>query len=95
VLCVVGDPHQSIYRWRGADIQNILQFEEHFPAAKVIRLEENYRSTQNILDVASGVIKHNVERKEKALWTQNLRGELIRYCQALDAESEASQPGHV
>jgi len=88
-ICVVGDPDQSIYRWRGADIQNILQFEEHFPAAKVIRLEENYRSTQNILDVASGVIKHNVERKEKALWTQNIRGELIRYYQALDAESEA------
>src|SRR6266704_6836144 len=88
-ICVVGDPDQSIYRWRGADIQNILQFEEHFPAAKVIRLEENYRSTQNILDIASGVIKHNVERKEKALWTQNIRGELIRYYQALDAESEA------
>ncbi len=88
-ICVVGDPDQSIYRWRGADIQNILQFEEHFPAAKVIRLEENYRSTQNILDVASGVIKHNVERKEKALWTQNIRGGLIRYYQALDAESEA------
>ncbi|HVS21840.1 MAG TPA: UvrD-helicase domain-containing protein, partial [Pyrinomonadaceae bacterium] len=88
-ICVVGDPDQSIYRWRGADIKNILQFEEHFPSAKVIRLEENYRSTQNILDVASGVIKHNVERKEKALWTENPRGELIRYFQALDAESEA------
>src|SRR6266705_3030795 len=88
-ICVVGDPDQSIYRWRGADIQNILHFEEHFPAAKVIRLEENYRATQNNLDVASGVIKHNVERKEKALWTQNIHGELIRYYQALDAESEA------
>jgi DNA helicase-2/ATP-dependent DNA helicase PcrA len=88
-ICVVGDPDQSIYRWRGADITNILKFEEHFPAAKVIRLEENYRSTQNILDLASGVIKHNVERKEKALWTQNSAGEKIRYYQALDAESEA------
>src|SRR5437879_8134005 len=88
-ICVVGDPDQSIYRWRVADITNILKFEEHFPSAKVIRLEENYRSTQNILDVASGVIKHNVERKEKALWTQNPAGEKIRYYQALDAESEA------
>src|SRR5438552_15194604 len=88
-ICVVGDPDQSIYRLRGADIQNILNFEEHFSSAKVIRLEENYRSTQNILDVASGVIKHNVERKEKALWTQNPAGEKIRYYQALDAESEA------
>src|SRR5438445_12962591 len=88
-ICVVGDPDQSIYRWRGADITNILRFEEHFPAAKVIRLEENYRSTQNILDLASGLIKHNIERKEKALWTQNPAGEKIRYYQALDAESEA------
>jgi DNA helicase-2/ATP-dependent DNA helicase PcrA len=88
-ICVVGDPDQSIYRWRGADITNILKFEEHFPAAKVIRLEENYRSTQNILDLASGVIKHNVERKEKALWTQNAAGEKIRYYQALDADMEA------
>ncbi len=88
-ICVVGDPDQSIYRWRGADITNILKFEEHFPSAKVIRLEENYRSTQNILDLASGLIKHNLERKEKALWTQNPAGEKISYYQALDAESEA------
>jgi DNA helicase-2/ATP-dependent DNA helicase PcrA len=88
-ICVVGDPDQSIYRWRGADIKNILKFEEHFPSAKVIRLEENYRSTQNILDVASGLIRHNIERKEKALWTQNSAGEKIRYFQALDAEAEA------
>ena len=88
-ICVVGDPDQSIYRWRGADITNILKFEEHYPSAKVIRLEENYRSSQNILDVASGLIRHNLERKEKALWTQNPAGEKIRYYQAIDAESEA------
>jgi ATP-dependent DNA helicase UvrD/PcrA len=88
-ICVVGDPDQSIYRWRGADITNILKFEEHFPSARVIRLEENYRSTQNILKVAGGLIRHNLERKEKALWTQNPAGERIRYYQALDAESEA------
>ena len=88
-ICVVGDPDQSIYRWRGADITNILKFEEHYPASRVIRLEQNYRSTQNILDVAGGVIRHNVERKEKALWTENAAGERVRYFQALDAESEA------
>ncbi|HKP37521.1 MAG TPA: UvrD-helicase domain-containing protein [Pyrinomonadaceae bacterium] len=88
-ICVVGDPDQSIYRWRGADITNILKFEEHFQSAKVIRLEQNYRSTQNILDLAGGVIRHNVERKEKALWTENSAGERVRYFQALDAESEA------
>ena len=88
-ICVVGDPDQSIYRWRGADIKNILKFEEHFPSAKVIRLEENYRSTQNILDVASGLIRHNLERKEKALWTRNTAGDKIRYYQALDADAEA------
>jgi len=88
-ICVVGDPDQSIYRWRGADITNILKFEEHFPSARVIRLEQNYRSTQNILDLAGGLIRHNVERKEKALWTENVAGEKIRYFQALDAESEA------
>jgi DNA helicase-2/ATP-dependent DNA helicase PcrA len=88
-ICVVGDPDQSIYRWRGADITNILKFEEHFPSARVIRLEQNYRSTQNILDLAGGVIRHNVERKEKALWTKNAAGERVRYFQAIDAESEA------
>ncbi len=88
-ICVVGDPDQSIYKWRGADVTNILNFEQHFPATKVIRLEQNYRSTQNILDVASAVVKHNIERKEKSLWTQNPPGERIRYYQAMDAESEA------
>jgi DNA helicase-2/ATP-dependent DNA helicase PcrA len=88
-ICVVGDPDQSIYKWRGADISNILNFEKHYPETKVIRLEQNYRSTQNILDVASAVVRHNIERKEKSLWTKNPPGERIRYFQAMDAESEA------
>jgi DNA helicase-2/ATP-dependent DNA helicase PcrA len=88
-ICVVGDEDQSIYKWRGADITNILNFEQHFPGAKIIRLEQNYRSTQTILDVASAVVKHNVERKGKNLWTSNPSGERVRYYQAFDAESEA------
>lgn len=88
-ICVVGDEDQSIYKWRGADISNILNFERHFPNTKVIRLEQNYRSTQIILDVAGAVVKHNVERKGKNLWTSNPRGESVRYYQALDAETEA------
>jgi DNA helicase-2/ATP-dependent DNA helicase PcrA len=88
-ICVVGDPDQSVYRWRGADISNILNFEQHYPNAKVIRLEQNYRSTQNILDTAGAVVRRNVERKEKELWTANPAGERIRYYQALDSETEA------
>jgi DNA helicase-2/ATP-dependent DNA helicase PcrA len=88
-ICVVGDESQSIYRWRGADISNILNFEQHYPEARTIKLEQNYRSTQTILDAADAVIKHNTERKEKTLWTANPAGAPIRYYQALDAESEA------
>lgn len=88
-ICVVGDEDQSIYRWRGADISNILNFEEHYPNAKVIRLEQNYRSTQNILDVAGAVVRNNTERKGKSLWTSNPSGERIRYYQAFDGEAEA------
>lgn len=88
-ICVVGDEDQSIYKWRGADISNILDFEQHFPEAKTIRLEQNYRSTQTILDVAGAVVQHNVARKGKNLWTSNPRGERVRYYQALDAETEA------
>jgi DNA helicase-2/ATP-dependent DNA helicase PcrA len=88
-ICVVGDEDQSVYRWRGADITNILNFEQHYPNAKVIRLEQNYRSTQNILDVAGSVIKRNTERKGKTLWTASPAGERIRYYQAFDAEAEA------
>ncbi|CAN5578243.1 UvrD-helicase domain-containing protein [soil metagenome] len=88
-ICVVGDEDQSIYKWRGADIANILNFEQHFPNTKIIRLEQNYRSTQTILDVAGAVVKHNIERKGKKLWTSNPPGERVRYYQAFDAEAEA------
>jgi DNA helicase-2/ATP-dependent DNA helicase PcrA len=88
-ICVVGDEDQSIYRWRGADISNILNFEEHYPSARVIRLEQNYRSTQNILDVAGAVVRNNTERKGKSLWTSNPSGERIRYYQAFDGDAEA------
>jgi DNA helicase-2/ATP-dependent DNA helicase PcrA len=88
-ICVVGDESQSIYKWRGADIANILNFEQHYPSAKTIKLEQNYRSTQTILDAADSVIKRNTERKDKTLWTENPKGEPIRYYQALDAEGEA------
>jgi DNA helicase II / ATP-dependent DNA helicase PcrA len=88
-ICVVGDPDQSIYAWRGADISNILNFEQHYPEARVIKLEQNYRSTQNILDAADAVIKYNTTRKEKRLWTSSPSGAPIRYYQAMDAEGEA------
>jgi len=89
-VCVVGDEDQSIYKWRGADISNILNFEQHYPEAKAIRLEQNYRSTQNILDTAGAVVKLNTERKGKTLWTSNPAGERIRYFQAMSAENEAA-----
>lgn len=88
-LCVVGDDDQSIYRWRGADLQNILDFEEDYPDAKVIRLEQNYRSTQVILDAANAVIANNAFRKPKRLWTDKQGGELIGYYQAYDERDEA------
>ncbi len=88
-ICVVGDEDQSIYKWRGADISNILNFEKHFPNTKTIRLEQNYRSTQTILDVAGAVVKNNLERKGKTLWTSNPRGGRVGYYQAFDAEAEA------
>jgi DNA helicase-2/ATP-dependent DNA helicase PcrA len=76
-LFVVGDEDQSIYKFRGADIQNILRFEKDFPGARVVKLEQNYRSTQNILKVADAVVKNNTERKGKTLWTENVAGDII------------------
>ena len=89
-VCVVGDDDQSIYRWRGADITNILNFEKDFLGARVIKLEQNYRSSKTILDAANGVVSHNLTRKEKLLWTENPQGELIVLYHAKDEEDEAS-----
>jgi DNA helicase-2/ATP-dependent DNA helicase PcrA len=88
-LCVVGDPDQSIYKWRGADLRNILDFERDFPDAKIVRLEQNYRSTQIILDAASAVIGQNRNRKHKKLWTDRAGGERILYVRSGDELEEA------
>jgi DNA helicase II / ATP-dependent DNA helicase PcrA len=88
-VCAVGDEDQSIYSWRGADIRNILEFEQDFPEAKIIRLEQNYRSTQNILQAASSVVANNLRRKGKNLWTSRQGGTKIGYYEAADGENEA------
>jgi DNA helicase-2/ATP-dependent DNA helicase PcrA len=88
-VCVVGDEDQSIYSWRGADIRNILEFEKDFPGAKTVRLEQNYRSTQIILEAASAVVARNAQRKGKKLWTSREGGALIGYYEAPDGENEA------
>ena len=88
-ICVVGDDAQSIYGFRQADIRNILEFENHFPSAKVILLEQNYRSTQTILDAAHAIIENNVNQKKKKLWTANAGGERVFYYQAYDGDGEA------
>ncbi len=88
-VCAVGDEDQSIYSWRGADIRNILEFEHDFPEAKIVRLEENYRSTQNILGAASAVVGNNVRRKGKSLWTARQGGAKVGYYEAPDGENEA------
>ena len=89
-LCVVGDDDQSIYGWRGADIRNILDFQKDFPDATVIKLEQNYRSTANILDAANQVIAHNQGRMEKALWTDIGEGDKIMFCSAGDEHEESA-----
>ncbi|MGA2966950.1 MAG: UvrD-helicase domain-containing protein, partial [Terriglobales bacterium] len=88
-VCAVGDEDQSIYSWRGADIRNILEFERDFPEAKIVRLEENYRSTENILEAASAVVANNVRRKGKNLWTARQGGARVGYYEAPDGENEA------
>ena len=89
-VCVVGDPDQSIYKWRGADVRNILDFEDDYPGTKIVRLEQNYRSTQSVLALAAGVISHNVQRKDKTLWTENPAGEPAKVYRAWDEHEEAS-----
>ncbi len=88
-VCVVGDEDQSIYSWRGADIKNILEFEKDFPEVKTIRLEQNYRSTEVILEGASAVVRNNTQRKGKELWTAREGGSKIGYYEAPDGENEA------
>ncbi len=88
-VCAVGDEDQSIYSWRGADIRNILEFEKDFPEAKIIRLEQNYRSTQIILEAAGAVVANNLKRKGKKLWTDRQGGSKIGYYEAPDGENEA------
>ena len=88
-VCVVGDEDQSIYSWRGADIRNILDFERDYPNARTIRLEQNYRSTKNILEAASALVSNNKERKGKWLWTDSGAGEMLGYYTGFDAENEA------
>jgi DNA helicase-2/ATP-dependent DNA helicase PcrA len=88
-LCVVGDPDQSIYSWRFADLRNILSFEEDYPEAKVVFLEQNYRSTKTILEVASGIISANLQRKPKKLWTENEDGASVTVIESYNAEEEA------
>jgi DNA helicase-2/ATP-dependent DNA helicase PcrA len=89
-LCVVGDDDQSIYRWRGADRRNILEFRQHFPDATVIKLEQNYRSTQRILRAANAVVAHNIEREPKRLWTENEDGSKITVVACDDDRDEAN-----
>src|SRR3954466_16282744 len=88
-ICVVGDPDQSIYAWRGADIQNILDFENDYPDAKVAKLEQNYRSTKTILAIASKAIAKNTRRKKKDLWTENAQGKKAKLVLCQDEHDEA------
>ena len=88
-VCVVGDEDQSIYRWRGADVSILLSFSQDYSAAKVVRLERNYRSTQTILDAAAGVVSHNPDRLGKNLRAEKAAGTNLRYFEARDAQAEA------
>ena len=88
-LCVVGDDDQAIYRWRGADVANILQFDRHFPQTRIIRLEQNYRSTQTILEAADAVVGRNPQRRDKQLWTENQRGDALHLETSADDLEEA------
>src|SRR5690606_10668847 len=92
-ICVVGDDDQSIYSWRGAEVANILRFEKDFPGAKVIRLEQNYRSTPDILAAASGLIDSNSERLGKTLWTERSGGDKVRVIGVWDGPEEARRVG--
>ncbi len=88
-ICVVGDTDQNIYSWRGANIKNMLHFEKDFPSAKIVMLEQNYRSTKNIIEAANSVIEKNIYRVPKILFTENVKGEEITICEAYDEQSEA------
>ncbi len=90
-ICATGDPDQSIYGWRGANLSNILEFEEHYPNATVVRLEQNYRSTKSILAVADALIQHNKRRKHKSLWTENEQGQKVAVVTSFDERREAAR----
>ena len=89
-VCVVGDDDQSIYGWRGAEISNILEFERHFPHPKIVKLEQNYRSTNAILGAANSIIRHNPRRRPKSLWSENGDGQPIRLVEVPDDREEAN-----
>lgn len=93
-ICVVGDDDQSIYKFRGANIANILDFEKHFPDAKIVKLEQNYRSTKMVLEAANAVIKNNSERKDKSLWTENIEGDKVIFRQLGNEYDEAEYISH-
>ena len=92
-VCVVGDDDQAIYRWRGADVRNILEFERDYPDARVVKLEQNYRSTRRILDAAGALVRHNPHRHTKVLWTENAEGEPVTLFEAFDGYDEARYVG--
>ncbi|MBV8586885.1 MAG: UvrD-helicase domain-containing protein, partial [Verrucomicrobia bacterium] len=89
-VCVVGDDDQSIYSWRGAEIANILEFEQHFPDPKIVKLEQNYRSTNSILSAANSIIRHNPRRRPKSLWSEHGEGEKVKLVEVPDDREEAN-----